>query len=93
MNIVQRIQLHKFGYSKEEINALEESENNAAPEVVEGIPVDSQSDNTDYSDRFNAIETAINNLVSEVQKKNIRNDPAPVQDTPSIDDVLKNLMK
>lgn len=89
MTIAERINLHKCGYSKEEIAALIAEEKAAAPETVENPDEDGGTEHKGNSE----ILTAINNLTAAIQAQNLQR---AEQNTPlkqTAEDVLNGALK
>lgn len=104
MTITERIQLHKLGYTKDEINQL--AANNYNPEGLENPPVNPiepaasigpqekepvQLSSTPQPDTtITDVLAAVNNLAESIKLSNIRSSQQPVQPTPNekADDLL-----
>lgn len=101
MTIVERIQLHKLGYTKEEINQLAADNYNPAgltdpqPEQLLEIPADSEpaaASNNSQPDN-SAVLTAINNLTAALQANAIRTTPQPETPKATVEDTLYSIIK
>lgn len=97
MTIVERIQLHKLGYTKEEINQLAADNYNPAglenppaePDPIpepEPAPTPAQQDNS-------AVLAAINNLTAALQANAIRTQPQPEAPKETAEDALFSILK
>lgn len=95
MTIVERIQLHKLGYTKEEINQLAAEKYDPAglqdpqpaPEPQPAAAPDpAQPDNS-------AVLAAINNLTAALQANAIRTQPQPEPPKESAEDALFSILK
>lgn len=101
MTIAERIQLHRLGYTKEEINELSKSNFDPAgledppkdpepapdPEIPAAPAAPEQPDNT-------AVLAAIKDLTAAIQANAIKNTPQPDQPAAeSADDILFNILK
>lgn len=99
MTIVERIQLHKLGYTKEEINQL--AADNYDPAGLQDPPADpqpapepqpaaapdpAQPDNS-------AVLAAINNLTAALQANAIKTQPQPESPKESAEDTLYKIIK
>ena len=93
MTISERINLHRCGYSRAEIDALaaaEKEEATAAAEPVAADPVDPPEPPKDpVPDRSGDILAAINNLTAAIQAKNVNTEQQPIADQSTIDDIIK----
>lgn len=106
MTIAERIQLHKLGYTKEEINELNkagydpkglENEPAPAPEAPpeqdpDPAPEPEAPAPEAKPDPQDEILKAIQGLTSAIQKSNIMHDRQPEQEPESAEDVLFNLL-
>lgn len=100
MTIVERIQLHKLGYTKEEINQL--AAENYNPQGLEDPPKapDPAPENTPdpapaapTSDSNKAVLDAINNLTAALQANAIKTTPQPETPKETVEDTLFNIIK
>ncbi|MBQ1570468.1 MAG: hypothetical protein IIZ78_05030 [Clostridiales bacterium] len=97
MTIVERLQLHKLGYTKEEINQLAADNYNPAglvdppaepqpePEQItapEPVAAPAQTQQPQQPDQMGEMLQAIRQLTATLQKSNIRNSQQP--ETPNI---------
>lgn len=97
MTIVERLQLHKLGYTKEEINQLAADNYNPAglvdppakpqpePEQItapEPVAAPAQPQQPQQPDQMGEMLQAIRQLTATLQKSNIRNSQQP--ETPNI---------
>lgn len=104
MTIVERIQLHKLGYTKEEINQLAADNYNPAgltdpqPEQLPDIPADPEPPvpvvpgSGTQSDN-SAVLAAINNLTAALQANAIKTTPQPETPKETVEDTLFNIIK
>lgn len=103
MTIVERLQLHKLGYTKEEINQLAADNYNPAGLVEppaepqpepEPITAPAQPQQPQQPDQMGEMLQAIRQLTATLQKSNIRNSQQP--ETPNIaqqaDEVLATFL-
>lgn len=105
MTIAERIQLHKLGYTKDEINELNkagydpkalEEDPKPAPEAEQ--PVEEQNTQEiptpedDKPDPQSEILKAIQGLTSAIQKSNIIQSRQPEQAPETAEDILSKLM-
>lgn len=104
MTIVQRIQLHKLGYTKEEINELAKADFN--PEGLENPPASveetqieqdpaperSEVTAPDGHDTNAEILKAIQGLTATIQKSNIIASRQPEQPAETAEDILTQLL-
>lgn len=89
MTISERINLHRCGYSRAEIDALAAAEKEEAETVV-ADPVDSQEPPKDPApDRSGDILAAINNLAAAIQAKNVNTEQQPIEGQTTINDIIK----
>ena len=95
MTITERIQLHRLGYSKDEINQLakdnydptaliEGTDNEVEQAVVIGEPVE-RSENSE-------ILNAINNLTAAIQAQNLQRAEQNTPPKETTNDILKTLL-
>ena len=77
MKISERLQLHKLGYTKEEINAMIAEEAAASAETVEGVPVEAEAPAAVPDNKAADILTALNNLTAAIHAKNINTAEQP----------------
>ena len=94
MTISERINLHKCGYSRAEIDALAAAEKEEATEVetVVADPVDAPEPPKDpVPDRSGDILAAINNLTAAIQARNVNTEQQPIADQTTIDDIIKTI--
>ena len=105
MTIAERIQLHKLGYTKEEINELNkagydpkglENDPEPAPEAPQEQDTDPAQPEVPAPeakpDSQAEILKAIQGLTSAIQKSNIVKSRQPEQEPESAEDVLFNLL-
>lgn len=103
MTIVERIQLHKLGYTKEEINQLAADKYNPAgltdqpapdpePEPEPAAPDPVQENNPAAADD-SAVLAAIKDLTAALQANAIRTQPQPEQPKESAEDALFTILK
>lgn len=104
MTIVERIQLHKLGYTKEEINEL--AKENYNPKGLVEKPVENVEEpketvvaevveniqNTVKEDANNEILKAIQNLTETIQQSNITASRQPEQPKETAEDILYTLL-
>ena len=101
MTILQRIELHKQGYTKDEINALAEEERAAA-----AAPVDPQPDSAAAQEPQQApaadhaadpaaaqLLAAINNLTNALTSHNIVTKEQPITQPETATDVFNSILK
>lgn len=100
MTIAERINLHRCGYSRAEIEALakEEKEAKAAEEPspaqgtsVAGEPVPAQGTPAAGETQPDPVLEAIKDLTAAIQASNINKTPQPEAKTETVTDLLKNL--
>ena len=100
MTIAERINLHRCGYSRAEIEALaqEEKEAKATEEPAPAQGTSAAEETTPAQDTTPAGETtqdlvleAIKGLTAAVQASNINKTPQPETKTETVTDLLKNL--
>lgn len=96
MTIVERLQLHKLGYTKEEINQLAADNYNPAglveppaepqpqpePEPIKAPEPVAAPEQPQQTDQMGEMLQAIRQLTATLQKSNIRNSQQP--ETPNI---------
>ena len=105
MTIMERIQLHKLGYSKEEINQLAADKYNPAgltdppapnpepePEPEPAAP-DTVPENNPAAADNSAVLAAIKDLTAALQANAIKTQPQPEQPKESAEDALFNILK
>lgn len=101
MTIVQRIQLHKLGYTKEEINELAKADFD--PAGLENEPVKPEEPETEQTvipevitdpapDNSAEILKAIQGLTATIQQSNIIHDRQPEQTPETAEDILSQLL-
>lgn len=105
MTIVERIQLHKLGYTKEEINEL--AKENYDPKGLEEPPKSAEDVQNDVDPDQNTPESsapegqpdpqaeilkAIQGLTSAIQQSNIRSSRQPEQPKETAEDILHNML-
>lgn len=90
VTISERIQLHKLGYSREDIDAMiNEPEQEPVTEVAAPLPDVPQAVQGDNP----AILNALNDIKTQLQSMAVLNSSAPVLDTKqSTFDILNNLI-
>ena len=97
MTILQRIELHKQGYTKDEINALAEEERAAAaaPVVPQPEPAAAQEPpQAPASDPAAAqLLAAINNLTNALTSHNILTREQPITQPETATDVFNSILK
>ena len=76
MKISERLQLHKLGYTKDEINAMI-AEENASVETAVGEPVEPEAPAAVTDNKAADILTALNNLTAAIHAKNINTAEQP----------------
>lgn len=102
MTIMERIQLHKLGYSKEEINQLAADNYNPAglteqpapdpePEPAADAP-DPVPENNPAADN-SAVLAAIKDLTAALQANAIKTQPQPEQSKETAEDAFFNILK
>ena len=86
MTIAERINLHRCGYSRAEIDALakEEKEAKAAEETQ-------PAQGTKAAEESDPVLEAIKGLTAAIQASNINKTPQPEAKTETVTDLLKNL--
>ena len=84
MTISERINLHKCGYSRAEIDALAAAEKEEL-EQPEADQAPAQPD------RSGDILAAINNLTAAIQAKNVNTEQQPIAGQTTIDDIIKTI--
>lgn len=103
MTIVERIQLHKLGYTKEEINQLAADNYNPAgltdppapdpePEPAAAAP-DPAPENNPAAPDNSAVLAAIKDLTAALQANAIKTQAQPEQSKESAEDALFNILK
>lgn len=101
MTILQRLQLHKLGYTKDEINELDKAEFD--PKGLEDPPKDADTEPAEQpkqeeqpaegqTDPNAEILKAIKDLTSAIQKTNIQQSRQPEPKDETAEDVLYNLL-
>lgn len=94
MTISERINLHKCGYSKEEINQLIEDEKTANTPVPEETPVENPVENVQNVQPQNAeILNAIKDLTKAIQAQNLQNATQKAPEVVKAEDVLTGALK
>lgn len=102
MTIMERIQLHKLGYTKEEINQLAADKYNLAgltdqpapapdPEPAADAP-EPEPEHNPAADN-SAVLAAIKDLTAALQANAIKTQPQPVQPKETAEDALFNILK
>ena len=96
MTITERIQLHRLGYSKDEINQLAKDNYNPTP-LIEGTPQDAEQEiviGEPVEQAGNSeILNAINNLTAAIQAQNLQRAEQNTPPKETTDDILKTLLK
>lgn len=92
MNITQRLQLHKLGYTKEEINAFAAEEKAAEQPTAEPGTQHAEEAGTQTSG-FAEVLSALNNLTAAVQTQNIKNAEQPTTPPVKAEDVITGALK
>ena len=103
MTIMERIQLHKLGYSKEEINQLAADNYNPAglteqpapdpePEPAAAAP-DPVPDQNPAAPDNSAVLAAIKDLTAALQANAIKTQPQPEQPKETAEDTLFTILK
>lgn len=108
MTIVERIQLHKLGYTKEEINELAKADykpdgliNPPVENPVETVEKEPETvvaevveniQKTTEKDTNAEILKAIQNLTATIQQSNIRQSRQPEESAESAEDILSTLL-
>lgn len=96
MTIAERINLHRCGYTKEEINQLAEAEK-AELETVEAEAVEAPAPAPTATPEQPAPATndgvldAIKELTKAIYSRNINATPQPAQNPVTIDDLIKKV--
>lgn len=104
MTIVERIQLHKLGYTKEEINQLAADNYNPEGltdpqlEQLPEIPADPEPavpavPGAGTQPDNSAVLAAINNLTAALQANAIKTTPQPETPKATVEDTLYNIIK
>lgn len=101
MTIMERIQLHKLGYSKEEINQLAADKYNPAGLTEQPVPdpepepaaPDPVPENNPAAADNSAVLAAIKDLTAALQANAIKTQPQPVQPKETAEDTLFNILK
>ena len=88
MTISERLQLHKLGYTKEEIKALAEGET-----PTQDNPSTPNPETKPASSGSNDILTAINNLTAAIQSRNVTTSEQKETKIESAEDVLVGALK
>ena len=100
MTISERINLHKCGYSRAEIDALAAAEKEEAAaaaaekeaEPVAADPADPTEPPKDPApDRSGDILAAINNLTAAIQAKNVNTEQQPIAGQTTITDIINSI--
>ena len=98
MTIAERINLHRCGYSRAEIDALakEEKEAKAAEETqpAQDNPAAEETQpaqGTKAAEESDPVLEAIKGLTAAIQASNINKTPQPEAKTETVTDLLKNL--
>lgn len=105
MTIMERIQLHKLGYSKEEINQLAADNYNPAglteqpapapdpePEPAAAAP-DPEPEHNPAAPDNSAVLAAIKDLTAALQANAIKTQPQPEQPKETAEDAFFNILK
>lgn len=98
MTIAERINLHRCGYSRAEIDALAQEEKESKT-VEETEPAQGAAEETEPAQNATAAEgtaqdpvlEAIKGLTAAIQASNINKTPQPEAKTETVTDLLKNL--
>ena len=94
MTIAERINLHRCGYTKEEINQLAEAEK-AEVETIEADPVPAEQPAPEQPAPAPAENESVLNAIKELTKaiyaKNIYNSEQPAQNQITMDDLIKKI--
>ncbi len=94
MTIAERINLHKCGYSKDEISQLIEEEKAANTPTPEETPVEKVVDNVQNVQPQNAeILNAIKDLTKAIQAQNLQNATQKAPEVVKAEDVLTGALK
>lgn len=94
MTISERINLHRCGYSKDEINQLIEEEKAANTPAPEEIPVEKVVDNVQNVQPQNTeILNAIKDLTKAIQAQNLQNATQQAPKIEKAEDVLTGALK
>lgn len=88
MTISERLQLHKLGYTKEEIKALAEGET-----PPQDNPPTPNNESKPASGGSSDILTAINNLTAAIQSRNVTTSEQKETKIESAEDVLVGALK
>lgn len=93
MTILERINLHKYGYTKAEIEALAAAEKEAQPaEEPELVVPDVQAPKMPESDNT-AVLKAINDLTAAIQAQNVQTAKQAAPQPVTAEDVLAGALK
>ena len=94
MTIAERINLHRCGYTKEEINQLAEAEK-AEIETIEADPAEAPAPTPEQPDPAPAsndgVLDAIKELTKAIYSRNINETPQPAQPKETITDMISKL--
>ena len=93
MTISERINLHKCGYSRAEIDALAaaEKEELEQPEAAPAPEQPETSQTPAQPDRSGDILAAINNLTAAIQARNVNTEQQPIEGQTTINDIIKTI--
>ena len=94
MTISERINLHRCGYSRAEIDALAAAEKEEL-ETVEAELAEPQEQPTEPApaapDRSADILAAINNLTAAIQARNVNTEQQPIAEQTTITDIINTI--
>ena len=93
MTISERINLHKCGYSRAEIDSLAaaEKEELEKPEATPEAEQPEAAQAPAQPDRSGDILAAINNLTAAIQAKNVNTEQQPIAGQTTITDLIKTI--
>ena len=93
MTISERINLHKCGYSRAEIDALAaaEKEEIEQPEAAQSPEQPEAAQAPAQPDRSGDILAAINNLTAAIQARNVNTEQQPIAGQTTITDIIKTI--
>ena len=91
MTISERLQLHKLGYTKEEIKALADGETSVQDNTPAQNPESKPASSTGGGS--SDILTAINNLTAAIQSRNVTTSEQKETKIESAEDVLVGALK
>ena len=97
MTIAERINLHRCGYSRTEIEALAEAEREEQKTEIVAEPVETTPEGEQVTssvenvkpDRTDDILNAINKLTLALQAQNVNTKQQPISKTQTVDDLIK----